>query len=236
MSHLIRLYKCVVVPRSEYGALVWHTFGSSATWGALKRLQSIQNKALRRALGAFSTTPLEAIHFDCNVVPVTSRLDTRVAEQALKLLAGSSSNPASVAARKAMRHPTNRWRTNLATIFLHEAFAERNMSAIEHLSPSAAERSWRSLFTSEISSSIEEAVVSCLRLRGTPIDPVFFTDGSMSNGAVAAAALEEWSRLSAQALLGSAMDYTVFDGELRGINLALSIAQRNFQQLNAVTI
>ncbi|KAE8180173.1 hypothetical protein CF328_g9253 [Tilletia controversa] len=137
MSHLLRLFRCVVVPRMEYGALVWHRVESNPA--AVKKLQGIQNTALRRALGAFRTTPVDALHFDSNLTTIRAHLDVRVSEQAAKLLTGSSTNPTSTAARKALRRPTKRFTTNLALIFRQLVSMGISFESIEHLSPLAAD-------------------------------------------------------------------------------------------------
>ncbi|KAE8213885.1 hypothetical protein CF319_g9131 [Tilletia indica] len=234
LSHLLRLYRCIVVPRMEYGALVWHRFESNSA--AVQKLQGIQNSALRRSLGAFRTTPADAMHFDTNLPPIRAHLDLRTAEQASKLLSGSPSNPASVAARKAHRRPTKKYTTNLALIFRQIALAGIVIENIEHLSPMAAEPGWISRFSAHIESEREQAITASSARKGDAFNPVFFCDGSLVDEGVGAAAYDPWSGRSRSSFLGGSWSHTVFEAELKGIQLALTMAMHDYEELWSITI
>ncbi|CAD6927641.1 unnamed protein product [Tilletia controversa] len=234
LSHLLRLFRCIVVPRIEYGALVWHRFESNSA--TVKKLQAIQNTALRRALGAFRTTPVDALHFDSNLPPIGAHLDIRVSEQAVKLLTGSSSNPAAVAARKAHRRPTKRFTTNMALMFRQLAAIGVPLTSIKHLSPIAAEPGWTSRFLADISQERDQAIATSSSIRGDAFNPVFFCDGSLVDEGVGAAAYDPWSGRAESSFLGGSWAHTVFEAELKGIELALRMAKADYEELWSITI
>ncbi|CAD6934373.1 unnamed protein product, partial [Tilletia laevis] len=228
VSHLLRLFRCVVVPRMEYGALVWHRVESNPA--AVKKLQGIQNTALRRALGAFRTTPVDALHFDSNLTTIRAHLDIRVSEQAAKLLTGSSTNPASTAARKALRRPTKRFTTNLALIFRQLVSMGISFESIEHLSPLAADAGWKSRFDATIQPR-EQAITACATIKGDAFNPVFFCDGSLVDAGVGAAAYDPWSGHNSSRFIGGSWAHTVYETELKGIAMALQLAEADYDDL-----
>ena len=66
---LLRLYKAIVLPIIEYGAVIYS--GGKET--ALKPLETIQNAFIRIALGAMKTSPISALQVEANIPPLHIR-------------------------------------------------------------------------------------------------------------------------------------------------------------------
>lgn len=71
---LLRLYGSHIRSILDYGSIVY----SSASHSTLKKLDTIQNQALRIASGAFRTSPIASILAETNIIPLTQRRDLHV--------------------------------------------------------------------------------------------------------------------------------------------------------------
>ena len=84
-----QLYLACVVPITDFGAEVW--------WKEQKiysdQLQTIQNIALRKILGAFRTTPTSAMHIEAAIPPVHIRLTHLQRKYAIRILTMPMSHP-----------------------------------------------------------------------------------------------------------------------------------------------
>ena len=86
---LLRLYRSLVRSRLDYGASVY----GSARPSYLKKLEPVQNQALRLALGAFRTSPVSSLHVEANEMPMQIRRHYLSLQYALKVYANCE-NPA----------------------------------------------------------------------------------------------------------------------------------------------
>ena len=86
---LLRLYRSLVRSKLDYGAIVY----GSARPSYLKRLETIQNQALRLCLGAFRTSPISSLHVEANEPPLHVRREQLAVQYALKLRTNPT-NPA----------------------------------------------------------------------------------------------------------------------------------------------
>ena len=86
---MIQLYKSCVCPISDYGVEVW--FKGQKNY--LSKLQSLQNKAVRRILGAFSTTPVLALEAEAALLPPNLRLRYQQRRYALRILTLDQNHP-----------------------------------------------------------------------------------------------------------------------------------------------
>ncbi|KAE8237316.1 hypothetical protein A4X13_0g8833 [Tilletia indica] len=233
MSHILRLYKSIVLPKAQYATIVWHPFGANNHF--VKRLQILQNSVLRRALGGFRTSPVDATHFDTGLPAIQTHLDSIVATQAAKLLTGSTFNPAAEAARRAFSRPTLRYKTPLMRIFTQDFFASVDLNTLEHISPAPAEPGWKGNIETVILPR-EDALELCASLSGSLFEQVWFTDGSRIGGRVGAAALNERTRHASKLHLGSDTHHTVYEAELQGILMALQASEQSNIPLFQITI
>ncbi|CAD6915235.1 unnamed protein product, partial [Tilletia laevis] len=82
----------------------------------------------------------------------------------------------------------------------------------------------------------EQAIADSLASKGDTFSPVFFSDGSLVDEGVGAAAYDPWSGRSQSAFLGGSWSNTVFEAELEGIQLALMMALQDYAELWSITI
>ena len=66
---LLHLYKTLVLPIIEYGAVIY----AGASDNTLKKLNVIQNSFLRIALGAMKTSPIPSLQIEADIPPLHSR-------------------------------------------------------------------------------------------------------------------------------------------------------------------
>ena len=66
---LIKLYKTLLLPRIDYGCIIY----GAARKSKLRKLDRIQGTALRLALAAFRTSPLESVNCVTNVLSLSLR-------------------------------------------------------------------------------------------------------------------------------------------------------------------
>ncbi|KAJ8931947.1 hypothetical protein NQ314_015099 [Rhamnusium bicolor] len=66
---LIKLYKTLLLPRIDYGCIIY----GAARKSKLRKLDTIQGNALRLALGAFRTSPLQSLNCEASVPPLSIR-------------------------------------------------------------------------------------------------------------------------------------------------------------------
>ena len=66
---LLRLYKALVLPMIEYGAVMY----AGGRDKALASLETVQNSFLRIALGEMKTSPISALQVDANIPSLSLR-------------------------------------------------------------------------------------------------------------------------------------------------------------------
>ena len=66
---LLRIYKTLILPKLDYGSVAYGT----ASQQTLKKLDPIQNQALRLCLGAFHTTPIISLEIESNLHSLSYR-------------------------------------------------------------------------------------------------------------------------------------------------------------------
>jgi len=75
-------YNAVCLPVLTYGCQLWYTGKQK---GLVKKLQTVQNEAVRIISGTFRTTPREPLHQLLSVLPMNFRLDLLTKNTALML-------------------------------------------------------------------------------------------------------------------------------------------------------
>ena len=78
---LLRLYRSFVRSKLDYGSLVY----GSARKSYLRKLDAVQNQALRLCLGAFRTSPVDSLHVEANEMPPHLRRQKLALQYALKI-------------------------------------------------------------------------------------------------------------------------------------------------------
>lgn len=80
-NHLLHIYRSLIRSRIEYGLIAY----STASHRLLKTVNTIENTALRIALGAFRTSPTESLHCLANELPLTYRVKQLTLQYAAKI-------------------------------------------------------------------------------------------------------------------------------------------------------
>ena len=86
---ILTLYRAIVRSKLDYGSIVY----GSARPSYLKKLEPIQNQALRLALGAFHTSPIPSLNALCSEPPLSVRRTKLYLSYSSKLV-GNPQNPA----------------------------------------------------------------------------------------------------------------------------------------------
>ncbi len=86
---ILTLYRAIVRSKLDYGSIVY----GSARPSYLKKLEPIQNQALRLALGAFHTSPIPSLNALCSEPPLSVRR-TKLSLSYSSKLVGNPQNPA----------------------------------------------------------------------------------------------------------------------------------------------
>ena len=82
--HMHLLYRTCVIPVITYGCQLWYR-PNAPKKALIKKLQIVQNKALRRITGAFRTSPTEALHLLSFIPPVEITLRKLCESAALRI-------------------------------------------------------------------------------------------------------------------------------------------------------
>ena len=78
---LLRLYRSLIRSKLDYGCIVY----GAARKSYLRRLDVVQNQALRICLGAFRTSPIDSLHVEANEVPICLRREKLSLQYAIKI-------------------------------------------------------------------------------------------------------------------------------------------------------
>lgn len=77
-----QLYLACARPVVEYGSMIWFP---KLTKKRQKEIQKCQNSAIRKILGAFVSTPIDALHKDSDILPIGYRQDEIAKMYALRI-------------------------------------------------------------------------------------------------------------------------------------------------------
>jgi hypothetical protein len=88
-----QLYLSCVVPISDFGSEVWWKGQQKGQQHFIDKLQKLQNKASRTILGAFRTTPIDAMNAEAALLPPDLRLDAAQRRYALRILTLDEHHP-----------------------------------------------------------------------------------------------------------------------------------------------
>lgn len=93
VGNMRRLYQACIIPVSDFGSEIWWKSGGKGQQHLKDKLQVLQNKATRRILGAFRTTPVALLDVESALPPVEHRLTQAQRRYALRLLRLPASHP-----------------------------------------------------------------------------------------------------------------------------------------------
>ncbi|KAK7063814.1 hypothetical protein R3P38DRAFT_2491623 [Favolaschia claudopus] len=222
-----QLYRSVVIPRMEYGLCVWYSpvvpngnGRRKGSVGVLKQIQKVQNVACRLITGAFKTTPIDALNYMANIPPIELRLNQASFNSAARLAALPPAHPLHKMVHRCMRMFPQHHRSVLHDMFA--AFPE--IANLETIDPTPLDTTWKAPFSYRIAANKEDTEKELTMYAGRKC---FFGDGSGYEGGIGAAAVvqrEDGVYEKRQVHLGNTDEHTVFEAEIVGLILCLSIA------------
>jgi ribonuclease HI len=98
-----QLYNSCVIPISDFGAEIWW----NGQKGYATKLETVQNSALRKILGAFRTTPIVALQTEAALPPVHVRLQHAQRRYAIRILTMPKDHP--IRRQCPVTFPPNHW-------------------------------------------------------------------------------------------------------------------------------
>ena len=233
MRHFSQLIKVCIHPRSDYAAVAWHSFGHNTQ--TTTKLDRVLRLAQRTTLGAFRTTPSEALTYDSDMEPARTRLDRCVTMSAIRLLTLPDTNPVAPLTRRALRRDVKAHRTAMHSIF-HSRTSFNLPSDLETIRPAPKPPWWIPNLTSHIAASKEEATEQFSNLPRDPATQHLYSDGSKTEHGKGAGAIDPHRSRQLSLRLGDASRATLFEAELAGIQLTLQLAAALPTTVTQVTI
>jgi hypothetical protein len=89
LQNLRQIYTATIIPVIDYGAKIWWQGRKTL----IKRLETLQNKAIRSILGAFKTTPIAALEAEAAIPPTELRLNQLKRRYSLSLISAPEYHP-----------------------------------------------------------------------------------------------------------------------------------------------
>ncbi|QRW04674.1 Reverse transcriptase from transposon X-element protein [Ceratobasidium sp. AG-Ba] len=225
-----RLHQAVFLPKVTYAADVWwehvrrnetdtRDLGAS---GFTKRLQSIQRISALNITGALRTSPTDALDAHAGILPIKLELQRACHRAAVRLASIPNSHPLRrLVDREGKRLPAEH-RSPLQILF-----ATTEVNIAEYAPRTRSDDLQKNLTKLQvtIAGSREESIEF---ERTTTADIKIFTDGSMKDGGVGAAAVlvrEGAEDRTLKVYLGSDEEHEVYEAEIVGLQLGLRLLE-----------
>ena len=226
----LMLYKTHVCAATDYGGHVW--INPYKHGRAIRTLELLQNRMLRKALGAVRTTPIHMLHFDTAVLTPTERLRMKAEAYMVRTLTRSGDHPARNIVTSILRKPRKKFTSPLNAMVRNTPMLEglKEMETIVAHPFVPWVPATLSFSRAEDKDQAKAQHTELCRQYHTSWH--FYTDGSLAEGKVAAACVaklphkREWVRNSYR--LGTNSLFTIYEAELVGVYLALMQVEREF--------
>ncbi|THH18945.1 hypothetical protein EUX98_g8873 [Antrodiella citrinella] len=234
-----QLFWSVVLPRMEYGLVVWceptrlrdRSNQLKGSVGLAKKLGKVQRIASRLITGAFKTTASDFLDFHANIPPIRLRLNQSLFNSTARL----ASLPPSHLLAPAIQRCQHRY-PRLHRSPLHELFnAFPKIRNLETIDCTPLKTTWIPPFTYRIAPNKDQAEKEVADYADSFC---VYSDGSGYKGRIGAAAVAKTkdSQLSVRQLsMGTDKHHTVFKSEVVGTILALDIIESQ-PRIRAATI
>ena len=232
----LMLYKTHVCAATDYASHVWlNPYKQSGK--AIRTLELLQNRMLRKALGAVRTTPVRMLHFETAFLSPRERIRMQVASYILRLFSKPENNLLWSQIKCASSVPRKSFISPVTTLLTQEAELVAGVREVEHIVPHPLTPWHENNFIIEISDSVEEAVEDHKALlQSEDIAWHFYTDGSMAEGNVAVGIvsydkfLDKWNNCSYY--VGPETCFGIYEAELLAIYMALFSAYKSITTNN----
>lgn len=248
---LRRTYLATVLPQFTYCASVWfvpnggHGFKQKENV-ALTFMKNIQARAAKIIAGTFRSTAGSALDIELHLLPVQKQLDIALYDSMLRIITSPTyqliTSQRALENRELTASPTQHQQKLYAQLSpLHKleiryaAVFKRDTPQLERRIPYPTSPWWQPPETT-IAANDQESIATHDVVIARKTHLVIYTDGSGIDGKVGASAVTLFSPFAGatpmiadrkQAYLGPLTDYTVYSGELAGLDLALKIVEEN---------
>jgi ribonuclease HI len=228
LKDMRQIYQAVVLPQIFYACSAWgvnKNTGDGHTKALVTLLDSIQAKAARIIGGAFKATSTPALNVETHLLPMKQQLWKEKSLALVRML--SSITPLKIKMKKSKTARAGSRRTPLQSLFQELVkHAKVDLETLEKIPPTIAPPWWLppkiSIHETKEKAKAHQAKYS----QRYPNALTIYTDGSGIEGGIGAAAVAPLQGRVKKAFLGNEYTSTVYAAELKGIYLALKIAQQ----------
>ncbi len=228
LKDIRQIYQAVVIPQVFYACSAWginKNTGDGHTKELVTSLNSIQAKAARIIGGAFKATSIPALNVETHLLPMKQQLWKAKSLALARILSSTTQlkvrpNQATVPRGSTRKAPLQ---------FLFQELAKQTVVDLEILEkiPPTIAAPWWSPPKISIHETKEAARAHHEDYRQRYPDALaIYTDGSGIDGKIGAAAVAPQQGRAKKVFLGDKYTSTVYAAELKGIYLALKIAQQ----------
>ena len=228
-----RMYTSVALPRILYAADVWAPPAYKKEIGAkptankrfTARLATLQRAGALAVVGGLRTSPTDLLCTHADILPAHLELDKTCHKAAVRMATLPHSHPITKIYRKSSKRSVKRHKSPLhcLTRAFETAHEEFETVIVAGRNPAVM---GKQPFKTDIPGSKED---SKSRDERAPEHVKIYSDGSMHDGNVGAAAIVVKNRKATQKLhyhLGPASEHTVFEAELVGILMGLHLIEK----------
>ena len=230
------LYQTHVCSTTDYAGHVWIKYQSKNST-AMKTLNNIHKIAIRKGLGAYRTTPLTSLIFDSGLLTPEERLRAQAERYLIKTASRKEGHLAREAILETACKPTKRFisQTQYSIGKICNKVDLKKIETIDAL-PQAP---WRKppfiipkIPDPERAKQIHDQL---LKDWENPKKWYYYSDGSLSNGIVAAATVSPTAQettIEQACRLGNSATYSIYDAEMMGIWLAMYNAFKRIKSMH----
>ena len=240
-----RIYQACVVPKALYACSIWYSpeggFGTLSLENAIiKTLASVQRRAAKAISGAFSNTSGPALDVELYLLPIKLVLEKALGESLTRLKTSQVYDQIKEA-RQHSRATEDNFRFWSPLRKLEERYDAQDrldlgtLESIERIRPWVAPP-WRVPTKYRIAENKDIALKEHNEITKDTRLFIVYTDGSVINGKVGAAAVVLNLGIERNLFIGDDTRATVYAAELHGLMLATSIASQHLGHKTSLII
>ncbi|QRV77059.1 Reverse transcriptase from transposon X-element protein [Ceratobasidium sp. AG-Ba] len=236
-----RLHQAVFLPKVTYAADVWweHVRRNEADTrdlgvaGFTRRLQSIQRISALNITGALRTSPTDALDAHAGILPIKLELQRACHRAAVRLASVPRNHPLRQLVDKEGKHLPAEHRSPL-----HILLSTTEVNIADYEPRARSDDLQKNLAKLQV--TIAESRTEAIEFKKTTsTDIKIFTDGSMKDGGVGAAAVlirEGAEDRTLKVYLGSDEEHEVYEAEIIGLQLGLRLLETERWPMEDATI
>nr|XP_036581842.1 zinc knuckle [Colletotrichum truncatum]KAF6790285.1 zinc knuckle [Colletotrichum truncatum] len=229
------IYQGVAIPQMMYACSAWSNSGwrgKGYTDRTLNRLKRLQARAARAMCGAFRATSAPALDVEMNLLPMEQRIWKHNIDTINRL--GPPEQGCESTQNRRKRRRKKKQRLSPRHTIEQELHNKQgsNTRPSEQIPPFITPPWWQGprIYIADTAETAAKEHQTSLDIENEALH--IYTDGSGINGHIGAAAVCHTTRQTRSSYMGDDATSTVYAGELRGIILALEIAEEDKRKGN----